>query len=66
MVLGANSIDTWVLPGIATSGTGSAGYHLVVVADRRSDRDPEVHRAPVAKVFPKRATVTTAEAVGRS
>jgi nicotinamidase-related amidase len=73
MVLRANGIDTLVLCGISTGGVvlstlrhaADADYRLVVVADCCADRDPEVHRVLTEKVFPRQATVTTAEgAVG--
>ncbi len=68
MVLRAGGIDSLVLAGIATSGVvlstvrhaADADYRLVVVADCCADRDPEVHRVLVEKVFPRQATVTTA------
>ncbi len=71
MVLRANGIETLVLAGIATSGVilstvrhaADADYRLGVVADCCSDRDPEVHRVLVEKVFVRQATVTAAEAV---
>lgn len=68
VVLRANRVDTLVLSGIATSGVvlstlrhaADADYRLVVVEDCCADRDPEVHRLLVEKVFPRQATVTTA------
>jgi nicotinamidase-related amidase len=71
MLLRANGIETLVLAGIATSGVvlstarqaADADYGLVVVSDCCCDRDPEVHRVLVEKVFPRQATVTTAQAV---
>jgi len=71
MLLRANGIETLVLVGIATSGVvlstvrqaADADYSLVVVSDCCCDRDPEVHRVLVEKVFPRQAMVTTAEAV---
>jgi hypothetical protein len=38
-----------------------ADPRLVVVADGCSDPDPDVHRVLAEKVFPRQATVTTAE-----
>ena len=71
MLLRANGIETLVLAGIATGGgvlstvrhAADADYGLVVVSDCCGDRGPEVHRVLVDKVFPRQATVTTAEAV---
>ena len=73
MVLRANGIDTLILSGIATSGVvlstirhaADADYRLLVARDCCSDADPEVHRVLVEKVFPRQATVTTAEALVR-
>ena len=71
MILRASGIDTLVLTGLATSGVvlstvrhaADADYRLVVVEDCCGDRDPEVHRVLTEKVFPRQATVTTAEGV---
>jgi len=71
VVLRANGIDQLVLAGIATSGVvlstvraaADADYRLVVVADCCADRDAEVHRVLVEKVFPRQATVVEAEKV---
>jgi nicotinamidase-related amidase len=72
MILRANGIETLVLCGIATSGVvlstvrhaADADYKLVVVEDCCADRDAEVHGVLTEKVFPRQATVTTAQAVG--
>ncbi len=73
VVLRANGVETLVLAGIATSGVvlstvrhaADADYRLVVVGDCCADRDPEVHRVLLEKVFARQTTVTTAdEAVG--
>ncbi|HEY4163640.1 MAG TPA: isochorismatase family cysteine hydrolase [Dongiaceae bacterium] len=69
MVLRANGIETMVLAGIATSGVvlstlrhaADADYRLVVVRDCCSDRDAEVHRVLLDKVFPRQSMVVTAE-----
>jgi nicotinamidase-related amidase len=69
MVLRANGVETMVLAGIATSGVvlstlrhaADADYRLVVVRDCCSDRDEEVHRVLMEKVFPRQAAVVTAE-----
>ena len=71
MILRAGAIDTLILAGIATSGVvlstvrhaADADYKLIVVGDCCGDRDPEVHRVLVEKVFVRQTTVTTAEAV---
>ena len=71
MVLRANGIGTMVLAGIATSGVvlstlrhaADADYRLVVVEDCCADRDGEVHRVLMEKVFPRQAAVARAEAV---
>jgi nicotinamidase-related amidase len=71
MVLRANGIGTLVLAGVATSGVvlstlrqaADDDYRIVVVADCCADRDAEVHRVMIEKVFARQATVTTAEAV---
>jgi len=69
MVLRASDIDTLILFGIATSGVvlstvrhaADADYRLLVLADCCSDKDVEVHRCLVEKVFPRQATVIAAE-----
>jgi nicotinamidase-related amidase len=71
VILRANGIDTLVLAGIATSGVvlstvrhaADVDYKLIVVGDCCGDRDPEVQRVLVEKVFVRQTTVTTAEAV---
>jgi nicotinamidase-related amidase len=71
IVLRANGIETLVLAGIATSGVvlstlrhaADADYRLVVVEDCCADRDPEVHRVLVEKVFPRQATIAKASAL---
>ena len=69
MILRANDIETLVLFGIATSGVvlatlleaADADYRLVVVKDCCKDLDPEVHACLVDKVFPRFATVVSAD-----
>jgi nicotinamidase-related amidase len=69
MVLRANGIETLVLAGIASSGVvlstvrhaADADYRLVVVEDCCADRDAEVHRVLMEKVFARQATVVKAE-----
>jgi nicotinamidase-related amidase len=71
MILRANDIETLVLTGIATSGVvlstvrhaADADYRLVVVGDCCSDKDDEVHRVLVEKVFSRQALVLSAEEV---
>lgn len=64
--LGADSL---VLGGIATSGVvlstvrqaADLDYRLTVLSDACGDRDPEVHRVLVEKVFPHQALVVTTD-----
>jgi nicotinamidase-related amidase len=71
MILRANAIDTLVLAGLATSGVvlstvrhaADADYRIVVVGDCCGDRDAEVHRVLLDKVFARQTTVTTARTV---
>jgi len=71
IVLRASGIETLVLAGLATSGVvlstvrhaADADYRIVVVEDCCADRDPEVHRVLMEKVFPRQATVVRAEAI---
>jgi nicotinamidase-related amidase len=71
MILRANGIETLVLTGIATSGVvlstlrhaADSDYRLVVVADCCADRDEEVHRVLVEKVFARQARVVTVDEV---
>ena len=71
MVLRSNGIDTLVLAGIATSGVvlstlrhaADADFRIVVAADCCSDRDAEVHRVLLEKVFPRQAQVVSADAI---
>jgi len=68
MILRANGIKTLVLTGIATSGVvlstlrhaADADYEIVVVRDCCSDRDDEVHRVLMEKVFPRQGSVVAA------
>ncbi len=68
MILRANGVETLILFGIATSGVvlstvrhaADADYRLIVLKDCCADRDPDVHRCLVDKVFPAQATVVTA------
>ena len=71
MVLRAQGIDTLILMGHATSGVilstvrygADADYQLVVVEDGCADRDLEVHRLLMEKVFPRQATVVSSKEV---
>jgi nicotinamidase-related amidase len=71
MILRANGIETLVLAGIVTSGVvlstvrhaADADYRLVVVEDCCADRDAEVHRVLMEKVFARWTTVVKAEDV---
>jgi len=71
MILRARGIETLLLTGIATSGVvlstvrhaADADYRLVVVKDCCSDRDDEVHRVLVEKVFRRQAIVVGSDEV---
>jgi len=71
MILRSNGVSTLVLAGLATSGVvlstvrhgADADYKLVVVEDCCGDRDPEVHRVLMEKVFPRQATIAKCEEV---
>jgi nicotinamidase-related amidase len=66
-ILRAKNINTLVLFGISTSGVvlstirwaADMDYSLVVVSDACADRDAEVNRVLMDKVFPLQATVVT-------
>src|SRR5205085_733288 len=70
MMLRAHDIDTLVLLGHATSGVilstvryaADADYRLVVVEDGCADRDTAVHTFLMQHLFPRQATVVSAEA----
>jgi nicotinamidase-related amidase len=65
VLLRAAGADTLVLAGIATSGVvlstlrqaADLDYRLTVLSDACADRDPEVHRVLLEKVFPRQALV---------
>jgi nicotinamidase-related amidase len=71
MILRSNNIDTLLLTGILTQGvvlstlchTADMDYRAVVVADGCSDKDPEVQRVLIEKIFPLQARVATVEEV---
>jgi nicotinamidase-related amidase len=61
----ARGIDTLILAGVSTSGVvlstvrdaADRDYRLFVVEDLCRDRDPEVHRLLLDRVFPRQARV---------
>jgi nicotinamidase-related amidase len=63
--LQARGIDTLVLAGISTSGVVLSAvrdghdrdYRLIVLEDLTADRDDEVHRFLVERIFPRQAEV---------
>jgi len=67
IILKAKQIDTLVMAGVSTSGVilstvrhaADADYKIVILRDCCQDRDDEVHRVLMDKVF-ARHTVTTA------
>ena len=69
LLLRANDRDTLILFGIATSGVvlstvlqaADLDYRLVVVKDCCADLDPDLHGCLVNTVFPRYATVVSAE-----
>jgi nicotinamidase-related amidase len=69
MILRAQNIDTLILMGHATSGVilstvrvaADLDYQLIVVEDGCADRDPEVHKLLMEKVFPRQATVVSSK-----
>ena len=69
MVLRAKNIDTLILMGHSTSGVilstirlaADLDYQLVVVEDGCADRDPEVHKLLMEKVFPRQGTVVSSK-----
>ncbi len=71
MILRANGVETLILTGIATSGVvlstlrhaADADYRLIVASDCCSDRDAEVHRVLLDKVFSRQAKVITSSDV---
>ena len=68
VILRARGIQHLVLTGIATSGVvlstvreaADKDYRITVLADCCADRDEEVHRVLVTKIFPRQASVLTA------
>ena len=72
MMLRAQGRDTLILMGHATSGVilstvrYAADYRLIVVEDGCADRAPQVHDLLMEKVFPRQATVASAQDVVRA
>ena len=74
MILRANDIDTLVMFGIATSGVvlstllhaADADYRVAVIKDCCAELDSEVHSCLVDKLFPRMATVLSADEFVRS
>ena len=74
MVLRARNIDSLILLGISTSGVvlstlrhaADLDYHITVARDGCDDRDDEVHRVLMDKVFARQATVTTCAEISAS
>ena len=69
MILRAQNIDTLILMGHATSGVilstvrlaADLDYQLIVVEDGCADRDPEVHKLLMEKVFPRQGMVVSSK-----
>ncbi|WP_069627908.1 cysteine hydrolase family protein [Streptomyces niveus] len=63
--LRSRGVDTLILAGISTSGVvlstlvdaADRDYRLYVLSDGTADRDPQVHRELIDRVFPSRAHV---------
>jgi nicotinamidase-related amidase len=68
-VLKKQGIETLVLMGISTSGcvlstvrwAADIDYQLIVLSDCCADRDDEVQRVLMEKVFPRQASVVTSQ-----
>jgi nicotinamidase-related amidase len=71
MILRSNNIDMLLLAGILTQGVvlstlrhaADMDYRALVLADGCSDKDPEVHRVLMEKIFPFQARVATIDEV---
>jgi nicotinamidase-related amidase len=69
MILRAHNIETLILMGHATSGVilstvrlaADLDYHIIVVEDGCADRDPEVHKLLMEKVFPRQGSVVSSK-----
>jgi nicotinamidase-related amidase len=70
-ILRAREVDTLILFGIATSGVvlstvrhgADIDYRMIVVKDCCLDRDDEVHRCLIEKVFPRQAIMLTSDEI---
>ncbi len=70
-ILRAHHVETLVLAGVSTSGVilstvrhaADEDYRIVVIEDACADRDAEVHRVLMQKVFPRQASVLGSDAV---
>src|SRR5947209_3995966 len=71
IILRSQGITRLILMGIATSGVvlstirwaADMDYEMVVVEDCCADRDEEVHRVLTQKVFPRQASVVSAQEI---
>jgi nicotinamidase-related amidase len=71
MILPSNNIDTLLLTGILTQGVvlstlrhaADMDYRTVIVPDGCSDKNPDVQRVLMEKIFPFQARVATVEEV---
>lgn len=69
VILRAQTIDSLVLCGIATSGVvlstlreaADKDYQLTVIADACFDGDEEIHKVLLAKIFPRQADVISVD-----
>ena len=74
VILRSNNLDMLLLAGILTQGlvlstlrdASDMDYCVVVVADGCSDKDLEVQRVLMEKIFPFQATVATVDAFIRA
>jgi nicotinamidase-related amidase len=73
VILRAQDIQRMILTGVSTSGVvlstlreaADKDYSLTVLSDCCADRDEEVHRVLVTKIFPRHAEVITVEEWGK-
>lgn len=74
VLLRAMGIQHIVLAGIATSGVvlsttreaADKDYRITILSDGCADRDEEVHRVLITKIFPRQADVITVEEWSRA
>ncbi len=67
VILRAQNINHIILAGIATSGVvlstlreaADKDYRITILSDGCADRDEEVHRVLITKIFPRQADVLT-------